>query len=138
MTIGNINTPVLTRATRVFLSHISAVASARHAADGDGAVLLDAAGDEAEEGADFALGAEGGHGLLVDLGALGVEGTWAVVPDPGGGVLGTADEALADGYLSLARLVVSWVADLGGVYLTRLSVGDKVGVVVLAYFAREA
>ena len=49
MTIGNINTPVLTRATRVFLSHISAVASAARISDGDGAVFLDAVGDEAEE-----------------------------------------------------------------------------------------
>ena len=138
MTIGNINTPVLTRATRVFLSHISAVASARHASDGDGAVLLDAVGDVAEEGADLVLGAVGAHGLLVDFGALGVEAGRGVAADPEAGGVASLGELLALGDLCLRRSDFAWVTDAARMHAARLTVGDEVGVVVLAYLAREA
>ena len=121
-----------------YLSHISAAVAAAHASDGDGAVLLDAVGDEAEEGADLVLGAVGAHGLLVDLGALGVGYGRGVAADPEAGVVASLGELQALGGLSSRGLGVGWVTYTAGVDATGLTVGDEVSVVMLAYLAREA
>ena len=84
------------------------------------------------------LGAVGAHGLLVDLGALGVEAGRSVAADPEAGVVATLGELLALGELCLRRLDFAWVTDASRVDAAGLSVGDEVSVVVLAYLAREA
>ena len=84
------------------------------------------------------LGAVGAHGLLVDLGALGVEAGRSVAADPEAGVVASLGELLALGDLCLRRLDFAWVTDASRMHAAGLTVGDEVSVVVLAYLAREA